>query len=836
LTAPVTCPSGRDEPDFATISGVAKEGEADQPVSNTIRNALIGGLKPTAASAGSRQTASRRVLRLRSGVRLQHLLFLTFTTLAAVPIVALALWDQNVAYQHELDSVREQHLLVARNLTTGLSRYVQDVEAAFALAFESGGMRTQVPGLEQFLVSLNVVHLCILGPDDRVEHVFGGVVPSEPLRFPEALLGELRKLAASAGGKPALTQLSHDNTRRPVFYLAQLLPEGRLGVGVLNPDYIIQLQKQIAFGEHGHAVIVDATGRVIAHPFAAWIAGSQDMSAVPVVQAMMRGETGVGQFYSPAMQTMMVAGYSVVPENGWGVMVPQPLVELQRHAAQVNRLAMVVALVAFAAAALLSWLLAAYFTRPVRQVAATAEAVLAGNETLSVPEFRGVVPREIRRLRVAFNTMLDDLRRRNADTTAALRQAETSSIAKSQFLANMSHEIRTPLHGVVGMIELLQQTELSPMQMHYVRGARKSGELLLTLIDDVLDLSKIEAGKVELEHAPFHLPSLAQDALLMFGDQARSKGLALTVSVPAELNLTVCGDAHRLSRILTNLVGNALKFTAEGSVAIRLSNSESDADQVWLRCEVADTGIGIPQGRQRAIFEAFSQADTSTTRRYGGTGLGLSIALQLCHLMGGEIGVDSTVGVGSTFWFRVRLQTAPGAALPATPAVEAPRRERTVPASGRNFVSSAQRGFEAALARLGRGSIRILLVEDNTISMRVTQALLESIGCKVAAARSGVEAVAAYRDGVFDVVLLDCQMPEMDGYETARAIRQIEAFRGCATPIIALTANALVGSRDASLAAGMDDQLTKPLTLAELSARLLHWLAPVNSRSGAAAD
>ena len=175
--------------------------------------------------------------------------------------------------------------------------------------------------------------------------------------------------------------------------------------------------------------------------------------------------------------------------------------------------------------------------------------MLAGNDSVSVPEFRGLVPRELRRLRVAFNTMLDDLRRRNADTAAALRQAETSSVAKSQFLANMSHEIRTPLHGVMGMIELLQQTELSPTQTHYVRGARQSGETLLTLIDDVLDLSKIEAGKVELEDAPFHLPSLVHDLLLMFADQAKSKGLTLTASVPDELNLMVRGDAHRLRRI-----------------------------------------------------------------------------------------------------------------------------------------------------------------------------------------------------------------------------------------------------------------------------------------------
>ena len=337
-----------------------------------------------------RHAVSRGMRRLLSAVRLQQLLFLAFTVIAAVPIAALALWDQDIAYQHELSSVRERHLLVARNLTTGLSRYVEDVKAAFSLAFESGGLRTLVPGLEQFLVSLNVVHLCIVGPSGQVERYFGGIIPTEQRIFPVELLGDLRKLAAGADGKPALSQLQHDQDGRPVFYLAQLLPDGRLGVGVLDTDYVIQLQKQIAFGEHGYAVIVDANGQVIAHPSAAWTARSQDLSAVPVVQAMMHGESGVGQFYSPAFNGMMVAGYSVVPETGWGAMVPQPVAELKMRAAQVNRLAMIVAAVAFAAAALLSWLLAGYLARQVRQVAATAEAVLAGDDSVSVPEFRGL--------------------------------------------------------------------------------------------------------------------------------------------------------------------------------------------------------------------------------------------------------------------------------------------------------------------------------------------------------------------------------------------------------------------------------------------------------------
>ncbi len=784
----------------------------------------------------TRHTIRRVARRLLLGIKLQHLLFLAFTVIAAVPIVALSLWQESVTYRNELDSVRERHLLVARNLTSALSRYVDDVKSAFALAFESGGLRERIPGLEQFLTSLNVEQVRVIGPDGKIERTLGGILPTEPLAMDPGLLQRLRKLAADAPSLPALTPLERNSKGEPVFYLVRPLPDGRLGVGVLTHDYILTLQKQIAFGDRGHAAIVDSTGRIIAHPFSAWIAKSQDLSAVSVVQAMMRGETGVGQFYSPAMNGMMVAGYSAVPGTGWGVMVPQPLAELQRRAAEVNWLATIVAVVAFGAAALLSWLLAAYLARPVRQVAGTAEAVLGGNEQVSVTEFRGLVPRELRRLRIAFNTMLDDLRRRNADTTVALRQAESSSVAKSQFLANMSHEIRTPIHGVVGMIELLQQTELSPMQLNYLRAARQSSDALQTVIEDVLDLSKIEAGKMELEHAPFHLPTLVHDVLAMFADLARSKGLTLTTSVPDELNLMVLGDAHRIGRIVTNLVANALKFTAVGGVTIRLSRLENSARGISLRCEVTDTGIGIPVAKQQAIFEAFSQADTSTTRRYGGTGLGLSIARQLCRLMSGDIGVTSTVGLGSTFWFTARLDFAPGAAIPA-PRVAEPVRYVAPTAVPKPAAPPApKRTLDKALSHLGRSSIHVLLVEDNPSSMRVTQALLEALGCDVTGARNGLEAVATYRDGHFDIVLMDCQMPELDGYEATRAIRLIEAARDQATPIVALTANALSGSREASLESGMNDHLTKPLSLADLIAKLSQWLAHTGNQDRHAAE
>jgi signal transduction histidine kinase/ActR/RegA family two-component response regulator len=767
--------------------------------------------------------------RLRLGIRLHHLLFLAFTLVAAVPIVVLASWEERSSFQNELDSVHERHLLVARNLTSTMSRYVNDVKAAFTVAFASGAITSTVPGLADLLKSLNFTHVCIIGPDGTIESWLHGLTPARSDVVNPQLLADLRTLAASGNGKPVLSNLEHDAAGRPVFYLAMELPNNRLGFGVLSTDYLISLQRAIAFGDHGHAVITDAKGQVIAHPLKDWVAASRDISGVPVVAAMMRGETGVGQFYSPAFNGNMIAGYAVVPETGWGVMVPQPISELRRRAGQVAAIATVIAIASFAAAAFLSWLIAFYLTRPVRQVAHTAEAVLDGNEDVSVPTFQEWVPLEIRQLGLAFNTMLDDLRRRNAETRLALHDAETSNLAKTQFLANMSHEIRTPLNGVVGMIELLRLSDPSPMQQRYIEAATQSSQALLRLIDDILDLSKIEAGKLELEHAPFHLPSLVLDARSLFSDQARAKGLTLSATIADELNVVLLGDAHRLLQILTNLVSNALKFTNEGDVAIVVTCLEDRGSKFQLRFAVTDSGIGVPASKQEDIFNAFSQADSSTTRRYGGTGLGLSIARQLVHAMGGEIGVESKVGIGSVFWFTVVLdKQLPAMRLPlhatlgTSPTTAAPP-DLPQPDSTA-AVSAAQREFTAALHRTGRATVRILLVEDNPANLKVTQALLEAIGCRVVTARNGLEAIAAYREDGFDLILMDCQMPEMDGYEAARAIRQLETFQGRSTPIVALTAHALDGSREMSLAAGMNDHLTKPLTMAALTTKLVEWL------------
>ena len=774
--------------------------------------------------------------RLWAWPKMHQLLFVAFTLVAAVPIVVLAIWEGQTAFQNELDSVRERHLLVARNLTSTMSRYVKDLKATFPLAITQGSMSQPGASLVNLLEALEVIRICILNPDGSVASRLPGLTddvespdPPEPARFKI-----LRALADDMPDEPVLSKLYHDDANRPVFYLVKALPDGKLGVGIVSTRYLVSLQQGITFGEHGHAVLTDGSGQVIADPLKERVAASKDISNVPVVAAMMRGETGVGQFYSPAANGMMIAGYAVVPETGWGVMVLQPVSELRHRANVVNQLAVVIAVAAFAAAALISYLVALWLTSPVRQIAATAEAIILGNDEVSAPAFGLWAPSEIRSLGRAFNTMLADLRRKASETLQALRQAETSNRAKTQFLANMSHELRTPLNGVVGMLELLRLSGASTTQRNYIDQASRSAHSLLRMVGDVLDLSEMEVGKIGLKPAAFRLDGLIARLREQYGDQAAAKGLSMAVSLPAALQIGLIGDSQRIMQMLGNLLSNAIKFTASGGIALRVSAVDETAGTIQIRFEVGDTGIGIVPEMQERIFEAFTQGDGSTTRRYGGSGLGLAIVKELCRRMNGEFGVQSMIGIGSTFWLALPFEkTAMEPDLEVVAPRPPPRPAATPPTPPPmpvtphppRIVTAAGREFQELLREAGRASVRILLVEDNPANLRVTQALLETLGCEVRTAVNGIHAVAAYRDGDYDLVLMDCQMPEMDGYQATRAIRHVEAMLGRFTPIVALTAHAMDGSREECLAAGMNDQLSKPLTLAALTRKLLEWLS-----------
>lgn len=386
------------------------------------------------------------------------------------------------------------------------------------------------------------------------------------------------------------------------------------------------------------------------------------------------------------------------------------------------------------------------------------------------------------------------------ELTLAKDAAEAASIAKSQFLANMSHEIRTPMNGVLGMTELLMATPLSDKQRHMAQTVQQSAASLLTIINDILDYSKIEAGKLQLEHTDMHLSHLVDDAVRLFSEGAHQKGLSLSVKIAPDIPPALRGDPIRLRQILLNLIGNAIKFTATGSITVSADYLKRSAEQILLRVTVRDTGIGIPPESQARVFDAFAQADGSTTRKFGGTGLGLTIVKQLVHLMGGTVDLESIPGLGSTFGFTVPLEVRPD-----------------------NTMSSAIVQPHQSSATL-HGNI--LLAEDNVVNREIAVAMLELLGCTVDIAEDGQEALTAVDAQSYDVVLMDCQMPNLDGLEVSRLIREQERHHPHRRrlPILALTANAMEGDREQCLAAGMDGYLTKPFTFDQLHQALAPWL------------
>ncbi len=527
-----------------------------------------------------------------------------------------------------------------------------------------------------------------------------------------------------------------------------------------------------------------------------------------------------------------------------------------------------------------------------------------------------------------------------AASQRALREesirAEAASRAKGEFLANMSHEIRTPMNGVMGMVDLLHETRLSGEQRECVDTIKRSSQALLAIIDDILDFSKIEAGKLSLERIPFALGDVLEDAVELFAERAYQKGLEISCLASDDLPVEVLGDPTRVRQILLNLISNAVKFTDHGEVALSAELAPDYATSGRIRFEVSDTGIGIDSEAVKRLFQSFSQADGSTTRRYGGTGLGLAISKQLALQMGGDLSVDSRAGVGSWFRFELVLPSVPAPALPIAPlelarirvlcvddnasqrrvlvrqlhsavgAVECvecaeraiarlrearaagdafdvllldlglpdadgieligrlhsdlefagtrvvvftgqlsrrsaaldagaaavlgkpTRRKRLLQALAQAVCESPEAEVDAVAAPIASSAsgARVLLVEDNVVNQRVALRMLQRLGCEVTVANHGREAVEWVEKRAFDLVLMDCQMPEMDGYSATRAIRDRETDPDARTVIVAMTANAMSGDRERCLESGMDDYVTKPIRLERLKSTLDKWFAP----------
>lgn len=589
----------------------------------------------------------------RGKIPLRAMMVAGFLLACTVPLIGFWWWSHNTVLQNEIEEVKERHLLLARNLGAALERYHDDLHSVFGTFADKMSAGDDLAFAEDLFGKLRFRHICVF--DSANGDLVRGYL-SWTDKCPSGLSDERLKffeeLAGATDGAVGMSHVMKTPDDQTVLFLVSQTG-GNMVVGAVYTTYFRELGKRISFGRLGHAAIVDHTGRVLAHPLVEWEDAAMDISAISAVERMLSGESGVARFYSPALKGDMIAGFTGIPSSGWGVMVPQPIVELEETADGVSVAGRIVLAWSLTLAVLIAILVAGWFSKSINAVAAAARRMSDGDADARVgPELLAQPVLEISELAKSYNDMADRVQNANQQEVALRVTAEEAVAAKSRFLAIMSHEIRTPMNGLLGMAALLRKTGLDDRQAMYADRLIDSGQSLMNILNDVLDFSQIEAGRVELCDEEFDICQTVSSVVALMENEAAKNGTTIETCFREINSGWLSTDRNRIGQVLLNLVGNAIKFTKDGTIHIRVEPMRW-ASSHGFRIVVKDTGVGVPEDAHTKIFEHFEQVDSSIRRNHGGAGLGLAISKRLVNAMGGEIGISRSAGPGAEFWFTV---------------------------------------------------------------------------------------------------------------------------------------------------------------------------------------
>jgi len=734
-------------------------------------------------------------------MKLRTLIFAALVLVSVLPVGILAYWQHQTAFEEEVSVVENQHKVIARNLTIALERYASDLRSAFRLTTENLKHPHQFDGLEEHLSELYFQHVCSIDKNGYIQRLQCALACPSSNQFSEPVFLQLEETLQKAAVSPGgiyFSPIIRNPRGEPAIFLVRLMPDGNTAIGEVATDYFIELQQAVAFGEKGHAAIVDQAGHVIAHPKIDWINEIKDLSGVSVVKQMMDGESGVTRFFSPAVKADMVAGFKVVEGTGWGVMVPQPQAEIFQHAESISKAALTIAILGFCVAAFLGWWISGILSRPMQMLADAAQRVARGDLASKVELPENLRPLEMRKLEHSFNQMIDELGRKNTVLVNLAHEAVISNNHKSAFISSMNHELRTPMNAVLGfaqMLEINQQEPLSESQKAAVENILRNGNHLLELIDQMMDLNKIEAGTLPLNMEDIPARDVLDESLYLIQARANREEIEVIDDTVDETLPLLWTDSTRLIQALLNLLSNAVKYNRKGG---RVNLSSQQMDGGMLRISVADNGIGIALDQQDKLFTPFERLGHELGQ-IDGTGIGLSITRQIVDMLGGKIGFESEQDAGSRFWVDIPISSTKS------------KLEVVGDAAAINNIASQTDDTNPRRT--------ILYIEDNPDSQQLVATIVSQYrNLHLLSAPNAIIGFDISTSKHPDLILMDINLPGMNGLQALKRLRATRETRDI--PVIALTSNSMPQDIEAGLRAGFDAYLTKPIKVAELMAAI----------------